>query len=417
MIRILHFADLHLGVENYGKVDPASGLSTRIRDFLARLDEVVEFACTNQVDVVCFAGDAFRNRFPEPTYQRDFARRIARLARAGIPVVLVAGNHDQPAVAAKATTLDIFMALTVENVYVAAREETLFRIPIGEKGILQVAAFPYPNRGWLGLPEEMRRRSLQEQDEYLRAAAARKLSGLAARVDPSLPAVLVAHVLTLGAELGTEQTMTLGNEVHVMPSSLARPEYDAVLLGHVHRHQVVRSEAPPILYAGSLERVDFGDEGLEKGFYVVEIEDRKGDRRAVSYRFIPVQARPFLSLRVEALKGDAMQKALQAIAEAREAGRLEQAVVRLQLQVSEQEAARIDLQALRRALDGAFCVAGIGLEVERKDRVPVPGPLEGLEPLNALEQYWISKGVPLERREALIRYARELMEEGDEKLH
>ena len=36
-MRILHFSDLHIGVESYGRVDPETGLSTRLRDFLATL--------------------------------------------------------------------------------------------------------------------------------------------------------------------------------------------------------------------------------------------------------------------------------------------------------------------------------------------------------------------------------------------
>ncbi len=32
-MRLLHFSDLHIGMENYGRVDPATGLSTRLGDF------------------------------------------------------------------------------------------------------------------------------------------------------------------------------------------------------------------------------------------------------------------------------------------------------------------------------------------------------------------------------------------------
>jgi exonuclease SbcD len=51
-MRVLHFAGLHLGVETYGGVDPAIGLSTRLNDVLKALDEVVEYALGENVEVV-----------------------------------------------------------------------------------------------------------------------------------------------------------------------------------------------------------------------------------------------------------------------------------------------------------------------------------------------------------------------------
>ena len=57
-MRILHFADIHIGVENYGKIDTKSGLSTRLIDFLETYDELVSYAIDNQVDLVLFCGDA-----------------------------------------------------------------------------------------------------------------------------------------------------------------------------------------------------------------------------------------------------------------------------------------------------------------------------------------------------------------------
>ena len=95
-IRILHFADLHIGMENYGRLDPGTGLNLRVVDFLRRLDEVVTYAITHEADAVLFAGDAFRTRTPSPTHQREFAQRIRRLSEAAIPTVLLVGNHDIP---------------------------------------------------------------------------------------------------------------------------------------------------------------------------------------------------------------------------------------------------------------------------------------------------------------------------------
>ncbi|WP_200907442.1 metallophosphoesterase family protein, partial [Ardenticatena maritima] len=71
MPRILHFSDLHIGTENYGRINPETGLSTRLEDFLRAFDFVVDYALENDVDLVLFTGDAFKNRDPSPTHQRE----------------------------------------------------------------------------------------------------------------------------------------------------------------------------------------------------------------------------------------------------------------------------------------------------------------------------------------------------------
>ncbi len=76
-IRLLHFADVHIGVESYGRMDAQTGLSSRVRDFLRRMDEMVEYARRHQVDLAIFAGDAFKSQNPNPTLQREFASASA----------------------------------------------------------------------------------------------------------------------------------------------------------------------------------------------------------------------------------------------------------------------------------------------------------------------------------------------------
>jgi len=77
-LRVLHFADVHIGMENYGKLDPATGTSTRVRDFLDRMDEVIDYALAHEADLAVFAGDAFKHRDPDPTQQREFAHFARR---------------------------------------------------------------------------------------------------------------------------------------------------------------------------------------------------------------------------------------------------------------------------------------------------------------------------------------------------
>jgi len=107
-LKILHFADLHLGVESYGHIDAATGLSTRQSDILTSLDKVIDYALNNGIDLVLFSGDAYKSREPSQTQQREFAKRINRLSGGGIPIFLLIGNHDLPNAVGRATSTEIF---------------------------------------------------------------------------------------------------------------------------------------------------------------------------------------------------------------------------------------------------------------------------------------------------------------------
>ena len=80
-MKLLHFSDLHIGMENYGKLDPQTGLSTRLLDFFATFDFIVDKALEENVDAVLFAGDAYKTRDPNPTQQRGFGERIKKIAK------------------------------------------------------------------------------------------------------------------------------------------------------------------------------------------------------------------------------------------------------------------------------------------------------------------------------------------------
>src|SRR5688500_1542453 len=124
-MKLLHFADLHLGIERHGATDPVTGLSSRLGDFLGALDRIVDAAIQSEVDAVLFAGDAFKNRDPSPTVQREFARRIRRLVEADIPIVILIGNHDLPNAWGRATAVEIFPVLAVPGVWIADQIGTL----------------------------------------------------------------------------------------------------------------------------------------------------------------------------------------------------------------------------------------------------------------------------------------------------
>ncbi|MCX7912757.1 MAG: exonuclease subunit SbcD, partial [Dehalococcoidales bacterium] len=264
-MRIVHFADLHLGVETYGKVDPETGLSSRLQDFCRVFDELVDYCLGNDVDLVLFCGDAYRTREPTQTQQREFARRINRLASSGIPVLLLNGNHDLPNTRGRATATEIFATLALKNVHVVWRRPETCRITT-KSGLIQVTAIPWLRRDGFLTREETKNLSTEEITRKMEEKIGEVIAARAAELDPSLPAVLCAHVAVSGIQVGrsSETYMSLGQEPTVLLSNIAHPAYDYVALGHIHKHQVLH-ENPPVVYAGSLERIDFGEENEAKG--------------------------------------------------------------------------------------------------------------------------------------------------------
>jgi exonuclease SbcD len=405
-IRLVHFADLHVGMENYGKLDPATGTSSRTRDFLDRLDEVIDYALAHKADLAVFAGDAFKTRDPDPTQQREFARRIKRLAEK-IPTLLLVGNHDLPGTIAKATSLDIYHVLDIPNVSVGYKPDS--RLIQTASGPVFLAWMPYPSRNRLLVDEDHKGKSLPELEQALRDAVTnwiRTLSDLAAAQEA--PRILAGHFTVSGAVFGSERTVMLGSDVAVTKSAAAGPAWDYVALGHIHKHQnLTKGEegAPPVVYAGSLERIDFGEEGEPKGFCFAEISRGKAE-----VEFVPVHARPFHTIRVDVKTEDQPTPAVLAALALRKPD-LAEAVVRVIVSLSGAQAGLLDERAIQKAAEGASHVS-ILQEIHEETRARLgTDSAESLSPLELLERYLRAKSVDEPRTAELLRAAEELMGE------
>ncbi len=401
-IRVLHFADLHIGMENYGKLDPHTGVSSRIGDFLARLDEIVEYAFDHDADLILFAGDAFKTRDPDPTQQREFARRIKLLA-GRMPVFLLVGNHDIPGIAARATSIDIFRALEVPNIIVGRTGGS--QVVQTKRGPLFLAWLPFPVRNRLMTQDEFKAASVDELDRALEGKVIGLLQGLAeeAGIQP-MPRVLAGHFSVGGAMFGSERSVMLGRDLVVPQSALADPAWDYVALGHIHKHQVLTSNHPPIVYPGSLERIDFGEEADPKGFCWVELA-----QGASTWRFVPVQARPFRTVEADVRRAPDPTAAVLAAIEARDVA---DAIVRVQIKLREGQEGAPRQREIEAAL-GQANLAVINKEIENETRIPGVGANpESLTPLQWIERYFAAKNKSPEQIEKLVRAAESLLHEG-----
>jgi DNA repair protein SbcD/Mre11 len=404
VIRIAHLADTHIGMENYGRINPETGLNQRLHDFLASLDQAVDAAIQSQVDLVVFAGDIYKTRDPTPTHQREFARRIYRLTSNGIRVVLVAGNHDIPLSAGRATSVDIFRALEVPSVTVARTLGT-HRIET-RSGPVQVVAFPWAVRSLVLAQPEFKNHTIAELNQAMIDLTRDKLRVEAEGLDPRVPSIIVGHAHLFGAKVGAERLLTMGHDPMYDLQTFDLPGIDYVALGHVHKHQVLHYASPPVVYAGSIDRVDFGEQDEAKGWVYAEIPE-KG---RTDWEFRSLNARPFLTIDARVESDNATGDVVRAIA--RHAGSLENAIVRVRIDVAPDRVAELRDDDIRAHLKGAYYVAPF----ERTSRVhprsrwgTAGAAIQRAGPLEALGLYLEHQRVDAGRRETLLRYARALM--------
>lgn len=409
-IRVLHFADTHIGMENYGRIDPDTGLNSRVRDYLYRMDDMVSYARDHEVDLVIFAGDAFKTRTPNPTFQREFAYRIRDLSQLA-PTVMLIGNHDIAPALLRASSIEIYDTLAVPNVWVAETYTTR-RIPT-KRGDVVVATAPYPMRARIieALKDAIGK-SIIETERLVEAEMARILQALAHEADAlageDTPRLLVGHFTVSGAVLGSERQIMLGRDISISMSEIAHKVWDYVALGHIHKHQNLthgRADLPPVVYSGSIERIDFGEEGDDKGFCWVEL-----GRKNTAWDFIPVNARPFVTIKAD-LRQDPnpTETLIQKIHQYQLAG----AVVRVLLQFKPETLARFDEKRVFNALKqaGAHHVAAIRKEIDEPARQRLGENPEGLTPIELLDRYLDKvKGVSQERRDELLEAAQSIFD-------
>jgi DNA repair exonuclease SbcCD nuclease subunit len=132
-LRIAHLADTHLGYSAYGRADPETGRNQRAVDIERSFEAAITDILAHGVDLVVHAGDVFHHTRPSWSTLAHFVRQMRRLELAGLPVVVIAGNHDTPRLR---TTGSVFglLALALPGVEFITGYETGSRL-FGELGV------------------------------------------------------------------------------------------------------------------------------------------------------------------------------------------------------------------------------------------------------------------------------------------
>lgn len=389
MIKILHFADAHIDMANYGRHDPATGLPMRVMDYLKSLDEIVDSAIQEEIDLVIFAGDTYKDRNPAPTFQREWGKRLMRLSRANIPALLLVGNHDLSPALGRAHALNEFATLEVPYIRVLDKPEFISPGDIWDLP-LQVIAIPWVSRSGMMAHLDMSGVDPGEVYEQLGTRLSELVDHWIEKADPNTPIILTAHASVQGALYGGERTVMLGNDLVLSGSLVKNPELDYVALGHIHKPQNLTSDVketrhdpPPVVYPGSIERVDFGEIEDDKFYVIAKVERGHSE---VEWRQLK-GIRPFVDRAVKLEFPESVTDQLRDALPPVEL--IQDAIVRLIVDYPREWEPMIDEAAIREYTEGAFEFQLVKRPM-MDTRVRLPeGQMPGsMTPLELLDIYW-----------------------------
>lgn len=399
-IKLVHVSDIHFGSgESHGRINPQSGLNVRFEDFVAALVKVVDYAIEEEADIFLFSGDAYKNASPEPVYQKFFARELKRLSDAGIISVLVVGNHDQVLRASQSHAMSVFQSLQVPGMITVDRP--ISTVIDTKNGALQLVGLPHVTRHQLMTLDKYKDLTAAEIDRVLVEHIRDLLRGFYLKLDPAIPTVVTAHMSTDTALAGIEEELLVGYTLTFPNEIFIDDKIDYVALGHIHKHQVLRKDHPAIVYAGSLERVDFGEEKEDKGFVAVTLE-----RGSCNYQFISIDPRPFITIDVDLTNiEDPQEEVASRIARALVPG----CVLRVRYKINQEKLSLLNEERLREMASDALSLKLNAEIVPSHTRARLPQLTESavLSPLAAIDTY-LTEVAP-EKKDRLMLRAKDIL--------
>ena len=347
-VKILHFADAHIDSYTGGRLDPKTGFSFHTSDFLKALDEIVETAISEQVQLVLFAGDAYRNATPVPTYQREWQRRLIRLSEAKIPMLMIPGNHDISSAVNRASALQELDTLKVPYLHLSAGGVHLYTPSELDDVPLQVLAVPWMPLSLLAAKDKENKLTPEERAANFEQELVKRIQKGIEKADPEIPLILLTHYSVQGSTYPSGQIAELGRDVTLSRSLVCAPAFSYTALGHIHLFQDLNEgQQPPVIYPGSIERVDYGEAKEKKGFILAEVENHHTE-----YSFRELHTRRMYNLSYEAKDAETLQEDLMDLLPSPE--KAQDAMIRLVITYPHAFEPMINERELRKRVEGAL---------------------------------------------------------------
>lgn len=289
MNEIVVVGDVHEGRTYDILPDPLTAVSARSLDLHANLVRAAKYAVDNKASLFVLLGDVFDRTNVAPIF-REYIRNdvVEPLGQAGVRVLILAGNHDQPRVFQRGTSIDDFSGYP--HVSIFRKPSCVVETVAGRRICFIMMPFLYPDtildqsgKTVQEVPEDQRVAVSQEiLKEFLRKSAETE----------SDAKILFAHYYFEGAEVSNLQYPEAEMGELEFNQSMIPENVDLAVFGHIHLHQTRQARGVPVVFAGALERIDWGEKQSPKGFIAVEPATMK-------WKFHELPTREMMEVRVK----------------------------------------------------------------------------------------------------------------------
>lgn len=245
-IRILFFSDTHLGFD-YPVRSKRPAPHRRGEQFFRNFETALAYG-VEHCDLIIHGGDFFHRSRPHPSIVDRAYLTLADAASAGVPIVVVPGNHER-------SVLPPSLWLSHQNLTIVG-EPTALAIDVGGRR-LEIVGVPHLND--------------------VRGRMKETLAALP-RIENATHRLCVIHQAVDGSTVGPADFTFLNRGDTVARHELDHG-FDLVLSGHIHRHQLLPGR-PPVLHCGSTERTSRAEIAEQKGFATIDLGHPEGPRTA-----------------------------------------------------------------------------------------------------------------------------------------
>ncbi len=275
LMRILHTADWHLGRSLEGR--------SRLVEQAEFIDELVKIVEEEQIDAILMAGDAFDTVNPPAAAEQLFYEGLSRLSDHGRrPIIVIAGNHDNPDRLSAASPLTGNHAIHL--IGYPLMDTIKIDVPkAGQK--MQVAALAYPSEARLEQILSAEHEEVQLRNKY--DEKIREIFGkMSEQFQKDTVNIAMSHIhVAGGSSTDSERPIEVGGAYTVAATSMPEAA-QYVALGHLHRPQTIKRASTLTRYSGSPLAYSFSEIGYTKSVTIIEAQPNQ----PVEIREIPLSS-------------------------------------------------------------------------------------------------------------------------------